>query len=147
LVFLLLLGALLTSQPSPPAEGRVAVIVNVKNETPPKTPEDVARLFLKKTQHWPDGLRVRPIDRSGNSSERAVFLAEVLRLSDEGLKRYWVEAQYQNGVAPPPRVKNSKDVIELVGAYRGAIGFVSVKDIEAAPHPDVVVVAVFPIQQ
>ena len=54
-------------------ESGYVVIVNAANPATRLTTGDIARLFLRKTRRWPDGLTALPIDQSSTALLRSAF--------------------------------------------------------------------------
>lgn len=123
-----LLGILL--QAAPPA---IPIAVVAHPEVPVDKLEvaEARSMFLKTTQHWPNGVRVRPVDVAGESPVRASFLKLVLAMSDEELQRHWVGLRYRDGTPPPPRLTGNDDVLRYVAAYPGALALVDARAIPA----------------
>lgn len=124
----------------------LAVIVNAKNPVGNLSPTEIRKYFLKEKQTWPNGEKIRSVDRNGNSAERRAFLEKVLKLSEDEMEHYWISLRYQKGVAVPPRLNTDQEVVEYVAAYEGAIGFVNSKSIGAGQKSEIKVIGTVPLQ-
>ena len=120
--------------PARQAAGQVVVIVNSANAVTSLSQDDVKVRFLKTSPSWDGGEKVRPVDQIGNTTEREVFLSEVLGLSPSELERYWIEKQYANATEPPAKAPDDATVIRLVTFLEGGIGFISKAAYDAADH-------------
>ena|SRR5437867_404939 len=101
------------------------VIVNPNNPVHEMERAAVARLFLKKVSHWPDGSLVRPVDRVAGSQVRQGFVEDVLARSVAAVRAYWQQAIFSGRDIPPPELASDEAVVEYVLANEGAIGYVS----------------------
>lgn len=103
----------------------VAVVVNATNSVNELSPEEVARLFLKKVRTWPDGRMAAPVDQPGTSPVRAQFGKEILRLSLGQQKEYWMTQTLSGRELPPKALEGDAAVLDFVGTQTGAIAYVS----------------------
>ncbi len=109
--------------PAPGAGYRVVVHADVPVTSLP--PDEVSRLFLKKTVYWRGGQRVRPVDQPTAAAVRATFSAEVHRRPVPLIQTYWQQMVFAGRDAPPPVLKSDQDVIRFVHDTPGAVGYVS----------------------
>ncbi len=68
--------------------------------------------------------RRKPVDQSGEPEVRVAFLKNLLRMNDFGVRRHWVEIQYQRALRPAEIVRGDKAVIDYVASHAGGIGFI-----------------------
>jgi ABC-type phosphate transport system substrate-binding protein len=115
---------LLASAGSAAAE-EIVIIVNAANPNATLTAQQVKAYFLKKSATWQNGEKVRPVDHEGESPERKAFLAKVLGLSSDELKRHWLERQYATADQPAANVPDEASVVKFVAFFKGGVGFVS----------------------
>jgi ABC-type phosphate transport system substrate-binding protein len=105
------------------------VIVSSDNSATSLARRDVARMFLKRTSTWPDGLAVLPVDQSARSAIRVLFTREILKV--EGLEKisavenFWQQQIFSGRGSPPPIKARDEEVVAFVAANPGAIGYVS----------------------
>jgi hypothetical protein len=123
-----------------PLAAQVVVIVNQENPVASLTKNDTKAYFLTNSGAWKGGERVRPVDQPADSPDRIVFLQQVLGLTSAEVERHWVAKQYATGGAPPAKAADAATVIRMVRAAKGAIGFLSKKDFDAADKTGVKVV-------
>ena len=114
------------------ASEEFAVIVNSSNDRNQMDRREVRGHYLLQTRRWGTHDKVAPVDQEGQSEIRESFLATVLRMNRSGLKRHWIQQQYQNALRPAIVVKGDSEVIAYVATNRGAIGFVRVRSLEGA---------------
>jgi ABC-type phosphate transport system substrate-binding protein len=122
----------------------IAVIVNAKNPIGNLNPPEIRKYFLKEQQTWPNGEKIRSVDRNGSSPERRTFLEKVVKLTPDEMEQYWISIRYQKGIAVPPKLNTDHEVVEYVAAYEGAIGFVNSKSV--GQKSEVKVVGTIPLQ-
>ena len=87
--------------------------------------DGVARLFLKKAAHWPDGTPASPVDLPPAAPVRAAFSREVLGRSVASVRAYWQAELFQGRDTPPPEKPDELAVLAHVRATRGAVGYVA----------------------
>lgn len=121
------------------------VIVNAKNPTATLSSEEVRKYFLKEQATWPNGEKVRSVDRMGNPSEKKAFLERIVKLSDHELEKFWVSKRYEKGTPVPPKLHSDNEVIEYVLSFDGAIGYVNSKSIGPDQRSQLKIVQSFPI--
>lgn len=68
---------------------------------------ELSNVFLKKkSQRWPDGIAIAPVDQAVGSSVRESFTRSVHRRSLDSVQAYW-QRQSFSGRELPPRVVDS----------------------------------------
>ena len=121
IVLLLGTGGVLTAQD---AQG-YKVVVNAANPETSIRRSDLSDIFLKKATRWPHGEAAVPVDQSTTSPARAAFSKDVHRQGVDTLVQYW-QQQIFSGRDTPPRVKlTDTEVMNVVQANAGAVGYVS----------------------
>lgn len=123
----------------------LAVIVNVKNPVGMLGPAEIRKYFLKEHLAWDNGEKVRSVDRNGMTSERRIFLEKVIKLNDVELEQFWVSKRYEKGVPIPPKLGSDREVMEYVGSYDGAIGYVNSKSIGSSERSQVKIISTIPL--
>ncbi len=119
------LAALLAVLAIPPAwaDGVLAVIVGVRQADTPLDLDELALIYQRKRQFWPDGRRIQPINLAAEHPLRLRFSRAVFKAPPAALDGYWNE-QYFHGVRPPYVVASDAAMLRLVGDTAGAIGYV-----------------------
>lgn len=107
------------------AQGRYQVIVHPESAVDSLSRAELSDLFLKKTGRWPDGSRVFPVDQVETAAVRESFTRDVHGRSVAAIKAYWQQRIFSGRGVPPPEKASDRDVVELVRATPGAVGYVS----------------------
>lgn len=137
----LLLGA-----PLKASSEEIAIIVNVENSVNELSHDDIRKYLLKESISWPDGKKVRSVDRVGTSPLRKTFLENIVKMSSDQLEKYWVGKRYQNGVPVPPKLSGDDQIIEYVQSFPGAISYVNAASIRDDQRKTLKIVGTFPMQ-
>ena len=114
------------------SEEKFVVIVNSSNDRNQMDRREVRGYYLLQTRRWGSHDKVAPVDQEGQSEIRESFLASVLQMNHLGLKRHWIQQQYQSALRPAVVVKGDSEVIAYVATNRGAIGFVRARSLKGA---------------
>jgi ABC-type phosphate transport system substrate-binding protein len=86
---------------------------------------EVSAMLLKKTTKWSDGTAVVPVDLGLGSPAREAFSRAVHKKSAAAIDAHW-QKQIFAGIQLPPVTKAADaEVLALVRATPGAIGYVS----------------------
>jgi ABC-type phosphate transport system substrate-binding protein len=109
------------------AEARVSfkLVANPSVPVSSLTRAAASKAFLKKTEKWPDGTAVVPIDQARGSSTRESFCREVHDRSTAMIDAFWQKQVYSGRGTPPLTKGSDREVIEFVRSVPGAIGYVS----------------------
>lgn len=134
LVVLLSLAGLGAPSGGPGEPSGYRVVVHASNPVTQLSPDEVARLFLKKVRRWPDGRMAAPVDQTTTSPVRATFGKDVLQLSLGAQKDYWLKQTLSGREVPPRALEGDEAVLDFVAAQQGAIAYVS----EGTPLPPTV---------
>lgn len=121
---LFLLGLQLGGSARPADAADFLVIVNEQNPISTLSPQEISRLFLKKSTRWPDGVGVRAVDLSPASAIRESFSRAIHQKSTSAVKVYWQKMIFSGREVPPPEKGSAAEVVAFVKANRGAIGYV-----------------------
>ena len=120
LVLALLAGWAAAGSPAPPT---IAVIVSPANAQLRLDLPDIALVYQRKRQYWPDGTRVQPVNLAADQPLRQAFSRAVFGADPAALDSYWNEL-YFRGVRPPYVVASNEAVLRFVAQTPGAIGYV-----------------------
>ncbi|WP_028079758.1 substrate-binding domain-containing protein [Solimonas soli] len=105
------------------AEGPIAIIVPPARAEARLERDELALIYQRKRQYWPDGARVQPVNLAADSPVRLAFSRAVLGADPAALESYWNE-QYFRGVRPPYVVASNEAMQRFVAETPGAIGYV-----------------------
>ena len=117
-----LVSTLLTSLT---ATSEVAVIVNKSIAIESITADIATSIFLGKVNTLPDGTKVEPIDQIDTQKARIEFYTVVVKKDSAQLNAYWSRLIFTGRGQPPKKVADDAEVIALVAANPGMIGYVN----------------------
>ncbi len=106
------------------AQAEPVVVVSVRSPVEVLSAEQVARIFLGKSERFPGGYRAVPIDQSEGSRVRDEFYDQVVNKTPAQLKAYWSRAIF-SGKGEPPRSEPDDDAIKRrLQRDASAIGYI-----------------------
>lgn len=128
LAFLVVTSPVL-AQPAPAPTGdgspEVAIIVNLENDWPDPSLEELRAVLTLRRQFWKDGRRVVLLLPASSSLERRVLLSRVYRSTDLDLRKEWARRLFSGEIpAVPSSVPHSDAAGAAVRRSRGAISAV-----------------------
>lgn len=103
----------------------ISIIVNEQNPATEITVAQLQNFFLKKHREWSNGIAVRFFDRRDDTTERNIFLKEVLKKSSREIELYWIGQKLYSGNTAPIQVSTDSMMVSMVSRFPGAIGYVS----------------------
>jgi ABC-type phosphate transport system substrate-binding protein len=103
----------------------LVVIVNAENPVTEASPAEIRDYFLKRKRTWPDKSDVRFIDRTPADSLRKLFLTNIINKTSRDLELFWIGQKLYSGDSAPLQEADEKMVIDFVGTFKGAIGYIS----------------------
>jgi len=107
-----------------PACAEVVVIVNPKNPAASMTPEQVAQVFLGRSNSFPGGGAATPLDQKEGAALRDEFYTKAADKNPGQVKAYWAKQMFSGNGSPPRELGSSADVKRAVAADPTAIGYV-----------------------
>lgn len=107
------------------AQGGYVVIVNSSNAVSQMSAQEVAKLFTKREQRWPNGQNVMPVDLAEGSRARERFTQAVHGKSVSAIKSFWQRQIFSGRNVPPPEMTSESEVVAFVRTNPTAIGYVS----------------------
>ncbi|MDH4228416.1 MAG: hypothetical protein OEW11_01565 [Nitrospirota bacterium] len=119
------------------AEARaVEVVVITNREAPvdPLTKVQLRNIYLGEITFW-GNTRLTPVTYQHETPLQISFFQQVVGISANAFKTYWIKRIFREGGIPPQRVNSVDEAIRLVGDTPGAVGYVPVG--AAADHPKV----------
>jgi ABC-type phosphate transport system substrate-binding protein len=119
-----LLAALALAAALPAAAADFKVVVHPDNPVSQLSAAELSRLFLKKTQRWPEGRPVQPVEPA-STRLRERFCLVVHDKSPNAVKAYWNQLIFSGRDVPPLEKPDDAGVLAYVRAEPGAIGYVS----------------------
>lgn len=104
-----------------PARAEVVLIGNAN--VPRMDGPTVARLYTGRAV-LVDGVPVRPLNAPTGSATRHRFLRRYLKLEEQHYLSYWTVRRYIGMGTPPAEVATASELISVVQATPGAVGYV-----------------------
>jgi len=104
--------------------GELVVIVNPQNGVAQLTPEEVTNLFMGRQKRFASGLVALPVEPVGDAERRSRFYELLMNVPMSQVRAFWARMYFAGQVQPPRQAQNSDEVIEIVLANKGAIGFI-----------------------
>jgi len=112
------------------AEEPALAIVMASGTVPPRLGrEQIAQIFKHKKRYWDDGSRILAVNLPASHPLRRSFTQQIYGRNPEELEDYWRD-QYFHGVLPPFVLGSEEAVIRLVASTPGAIGYVSICNVD-----------------
>lgn len=102
---------------------RIVVVVSKKNPISSVTEAELARIFLRKKNHWPNGVSITVFERPVGNRIRREFSLDVLQKKPEALREYWMNLKLTRGLKPPKVLRSAKLVKRYLARVKGGIGY------------------------
>jgi ABC-type phosphate transport system substrate-binding protein len=106
------------------AHADVVVIVSAKSPITSLTAEQTARIFLGKTNNFPDDSDAIPIDQAEGSPIRDEFYSKVVHKNSSQLSAYWAKVIFTGDGRPPQKLESSVAVRKAVAKNPNVIGYI-----------------------
>ncbi len=105
------------------ASAEVVVIVNAASPVNSASADDIAQVFLGKSNDL-GGNDVVPVDQSEGNAARNQFYEKVVQKNESQLTAYWSRLIFTGKGAPPKQVGGDADVVDAVATDEEAVGYV-----------------------
>lgn len=106
------------------AQAQVAVIVNPKSPTASMTADQVASIFLGKSNTLPSGAAAAAVDQPESAAVREQFYTKVTGKQAAQVKAAWSRLVFSGKATPPKELGSSAEVKKFVASNPDAIGYV-----------------------
>ncbi len=106
------------------AQAELAVVVHPGNPATALDLEEVKRIFMGKSNNFPGGQKVTPVDQRDGSPVKESFITKVLQKDAAQLTSYWATLIFSGKGKPPAAVGNDADVINWVKDHPDGLGYV-----------------------
>jgi len=106
------------------ASAQVAVIVNPKSATGSMTAEQVANIFLGKSNTLPSGATAVATDLPESSAAREAFYTKATGKSAAQVKAAWSRLVFSGKATPPKELPTAAEVKKFVAGNPDAIGYI-----------------------
>lgn len=114
------------------ANADVVVIVSAKNPVTSLTTEQAARIFLGKTEVFPNDSPALPIDHVEGSAIKDEFYAKVTHKSASQLTAYWAKVIFTGEGRPPKLLEGNVAIRKAVANDPSAIGYIDKNAIDSS---------------
>ena len=121
---LILIYLFLTLLPFNPAHTEELVIITAKDNSVDIALDDINRIFLGKTNTYPDGKEAIPLNISPADPHYANFARTVLKKSPSQLRAYWAKRVFTGKGKPPKIISNTEELLELIGEDQRYISYI-----------------------
>lgn len=102
----------------------VVVIVSAKSPITRLTAEQTARIFLGKTNSFPDDGDAVPVDQAEGSAIRDEFYSKVVHKNSSQLAAYWAKVIFTGDGRPPGKLESNVAVRKAVAKNPKIIGYI-----------------------
>jgi ABC-type phosphate transport system substrate-binding protein len=106
------------------AQAQVAVVVGAKSATAAMTADQVAGIFLGKSNQLPGGAAAAAADLPESAAVREQFYTKVTGKSSAQVKAGWSRLVFSGKATPPKELGSTADVKSFVAANPDAIGYI-----------------------
>lgn len=120
---LALLAALTLASSMSTAQAEVVVVVSAKNPLVSLTPNQLADIFLGKTDELPNGAAVSPVDQGDNSKEKEEFYRRYMNRSTAQIRSYWAKQIFTGKGEPPKEIENLEQLKKHIAGNPATIGY------------------------
>ena len=109
------------------AFAEVVVIVSAKSKISGMSVSQVAKIFLGKTNKFPDGSNAIPLDQSEGSELRKEFYEKVTGKDPAQINAYWSKIIFTGEGQPPKQLKGNLNIRRAIEKNPNAIGYIDRK--------------------
>jgi len=106
------------------AQAQVAVVVNPKSSVGNMTADQVASIFLGKSNALPSGNAAVAVDLPENAAARETFYSKATGKSSAQVKAAWSRLVFSGKGTPPKELGSAAEVKKFVAANPDAIGYI-----------------------
>ncbi len=114
------------------ASAEVVVIVSASSAITRLTHEQVTRIFLGKTDTFPNGSHVVPIDQSEGNAARDEFYSKVAKKNSSQLAAYWAKIIFTGDGRPPNLLGSNVAVRNAVADNPNVIGYIDKSAVDSS---------------
>lgn len=114
------------------AQAQVAVVVGAKSPTAAMTADQVAGIFLGKSNTLPGGAAAAAADLPEGAPLREQFYSKVTGKSAAQVKAGWSRLVFSGKATPPKELPSAADVKSFVAGNPDAIGYIEKSAVDAS---------------
>ncbi len=112
------------------AMAEVVTVVSAKSSIMTLSKNQVADIFLGKTNRLSDGSLAVPIDQAEGSALRDEFYAALVGKNAAQMKAHWSKIIFTGRGQPPKEVSNNAEVKNFVANNSNAIGYIELSALD-----------------
>lgn len=127
---LLLITLMLTSSLSF-AKAEVVLVTSEKNPVSSLSANQVADIFLGKTDELPNGAPVMPVDQADSSKEKEEFYKRYTNRTLFQIRAYWSKQIFTGKGEPPREINNSAQLKKFIANHPSSIGYLERDKVDA----------------
>jgi ABC-type phosphate transport system substrate-binding protein len=113
----------------------LVVVVNPASGVTHLTRDEVVNIFMGRQRRLPSGLIALPVEPVADPELRARFYESLVKVSLVQVRSYWARLFFSGQAQPPWQAQTPEEVLQVVLANKGAIGFVPRKALNSKVHP------------
>lgn len=114
------------------ASADVVVIVSANSTITRLTPEQATRIFLGKTDSFPNGSHAIPVDQAEGNAARDEFYSKVANKNSAQLTAYWAKIIFTGDGRPPKLLGGNIAVKNAVADSPNAIGYIDKSAVDSS---------------
>lgn len=114
------------------AIAEVVAVVSARGPSTAMTTNQVADIFLGRSNRFPDGRQAVPIDQAEGSAAREEFYLAYAGKSQSQLNAHWAKIVFTGRGRPPIAVASDLEVRKFVVDHPGAIGYIERSLVDAS---------------
>ncbi len=114
------------------AQAQVAVVVNPKSAVGSMTADQVASIFLGKSNALPNGNAAVAVDLPESAGARETFYTKATGKSSAQVKAAWSRLVFSGKGTPPKELGSSADVKKFVAGNPDAIGYIEKSAVDSS---------------
>lgn len=114
-----------------PAWAELVVVANPKSGIDRLSRQDVVHLFMGRLRQLPSGIPAVPHDLPVESSDHAAFYRQLVNKDVSEIRAYWTRLVFSGGVRPPRAADGPAELVRLIAADPGAIGYLDRSRVDA----------------
>jgi hypothetical protein len=103
---------------------QLVVVVHPDSGITHMSREEVGRIFMGSQKRLASGLVALAVEPVAPDQARALFYRLLVNLPLPQVRSYWAQMYFSGQAQPPRQVRDDQEVVEIVGANKGAVGFV-----------------------
>ena len=114
------------------AHADVVVIASSKSSVPNLDKDQIADIYLGKSNTYPDGSTAIPMALAEGDPAREVFRNAVIDKSEPQLKSYWSKMVFSGKGTPPKEIAGSAELLKLIATNPSSIGYVDKTTVDSS---------------